>query len=568
MNEESLWQDLAHYAETQAQELPSLPGEAELQAPIPLGDRLVELYLRGTIPMLLMTLAATVLIGYGNDGRTTTLGLLAAPLLVWLLTPFVRSQNGVSAARLVAIAVPLLILNVFLGLGSATLFHVWNGNPVHIEFLAWAFQGVLESTLRPPLLAYLGWALVVAILVRKAEVQYPWVDSSLWAQGHRLVGWTAVLVPLLVLAGSFTGLKVSKEQALWRAEVASAIAERPYAELPDDSPDRIWQERQSDVRARIRAQSGSEDYSSRLDRERALAGVPLFLDLHADPPSSQRELRAAINYLAGIEDGDLPAEDVQVYHTKAQLEAIPFNRSIGVSGLVEDFLLPALSKSQKTPDELEKLAGEIALARAEVQPHLETMDQIAYWLLWAEPHNLADRRVAEPGWKIGAAQISPSTFHRTIVYRGSPEPTPLQAFGKTFFWSPTRLVSVMERNRITREWLSLRERLATLEPSEREELLKARAKAERLGVGLRFWEELSFATSADRCAQLLETAELMARILETRGRSGQWPVDLETLVSKVQFAEAPEGRYRWDHENRALHDEVLGMFPIILVEPE
>ena len=563
MNEESLWQDLARYAEEQSGEAPTLPRQDELPATVPLGDRLAELYLRGTIPIFLMTLAATLLLGLAHDLRVMSVGLLASPALVWLLTPFVRSVDGVSALRLVTMSAPVLILNLFLGLGSATLFHSWQGNPVHVEFLAWAFQGILETALRPTLLVYLGLSIALAVILGWAKSRYPWTDDSLWYRRPRVLGWIAVGLTAVVMVGAFSMLRSSSQEDQWKAEVWQSIQQRPYAGLPADGPERLWQDRNEEIDRRVAKASGSHDFSAREHREEALAKLPLFMDLKAEPPSSRRELRAAINYLGGVTDGDLPAEDVHVRYIRAQLEAIPFNRSIGVAGLVEYLLLPAISRSQKTPEELDLLAREIALTKAAVQTPMETLDQVAYWLLWVEPETLTDRGDTEPGWSIGDSQVSPSTFHRALVYRGVPRPRALEAFGFTLPWSPTRLVFLAERHSLTREWIAVRTQLAGLGADARSEVFEARSTPEAVGFGPRFWSSLSYSAPADRCAQLLETAELMSRILEVRKRTSQWPDDLAPLLSKIQFTEAAERRYRWEPEQLKLYDAVLGLEQVL-----
>lgn len=547
-----VWDDLALYGEGLL--------DSEIEVPelgsITLGDRLVAAFLSGFLPLLLLNLAAALLIAKG-DYQVMALSLVASPVLGWVLGRLVRSEEGASGLKISLYVLPILLGNCLLSLASATMFHSLAGNPIHLEQLAWSFQTILESCLGWSLLAYLGLGLLLGAAIPWVKRSYPWIDSPSFQTRDRWWSTYPLLALLLLATISFVLILLpSKSTSLWRTQSSQRFLALPFGQLPDDGPEQLWRERDAEINRRIEAASG-DPYggSTPQDRQKALADYELNLDWETELPTSRRELRSALNYFPGVVSGQAPPEIVHLKAIKLRLTAQPIHGDTDLSSLIEYFLLPAVLKSELDEDGLLGLLRELEEAQSFLKSPMETLDLAAYWLLWEAPHTL-HHGDSSLGWQARDSWRSPKMSYIMWDYRGNPRPRDLKILHLSWKWSPTHLVALYNRWKLSRDWLELQAGLEKADPLSHKDSFVEKSKGQ-YGANQIFWRKLATYATAEQSRRLLQTTKLVLQLKLVRARTGKYPENLQGLSEDAILK-----RHDWNPEERQLTP--LDSFPLVL----
>ena len=105
-----------NWEQLERESLTRLPGDfqvsenVEVGSAVPLRDRLSELYLNGFFPILTI-LACAFLVASYHSVSVALIGVgVLAPLVAWLVRPFLLNRGTITVSRLAIWTIPLLLL--------------------------------------------------------------------------------------------------------------------------------------------------------------------------------------------------------------------------------------------------------------------------------------------------------------------------------------------------------------------------------------------------------------------------------------------------------------------------
>ncbi len=514
------FQLLAAYADESEAAPPHLPPDPGRARRPGLADRLASATLSGVLPLGLL---ATLALWLCTRPLKADAALLLLPLLVWFFAPLVRTGQSVHPAKLVASAAPLFGACAAAGLGAAAFEHSLTGHPVHLEFLAQTLQDELQ-VLTPVRTALYGGAVALAVAMGPLLAQrYPWVDgprSSRFSVRWRLAG---ILLAMLGLTWGLHALSADEEgEAEWKALAADRYAKRPLVGLPETAARNRWQ-----------AIPSGGDLVPALDR--------LVLEPH--PVDSLAEWESAHQAMIMVSSSGSLEEQTLAMLAQGRLTllALPDERA-DFRGMVNDFVVPYLAQEPLSVAQMERWLERVRALYSEIPTSEGIGDVTAYYALWQDPSELHSRRGF--GWRVDHAYdtLRPGRTAPEWHYQGSFRPTPLRIFGREFSWSPTRLVDLALRRRLTRQWMQVR---GEISPSDFRAYGWHKIHHERPigGVEGKFWERMSRASSVGRDRHALRTAELVLELRLYQAERGRYPADLSELVDEVTYRDDFDREY-------------------------
>lgn len=575
MNETTDLKDLFGALTTAADDsgLEWVPSEVktEQQDQITFLDKLVLSCLDGVLPTVCLALVAYIASGFA--GKPVVLGgtVLMSILMGWFFAPLSRNDSGASPRRLLALGLPVWLCAMITELVPEMMTLGVEGNPIHLELLAVSFQRNLEQALSlGSMVLFSGVWLLLAGSVFWLRRSHPWLDGT--PRQRRVQLPRVVLLAALVAivgVGMLWGPNLNSEEKTWRQEMKVVYESRPFHNLPATSEDTYWSDRLTGWRDSYKAKLGDRKVTftpvqgglKRLDNnlseeefDELARQQDVDLDFEAHPITSRAELEAAQDYLFGIA-GRHPREvDIAFSKFELHVKDRPANVWTFIEERMADRILPRLVKESVTLAQCERWLKRVRELAQATPDRLREADLVAYRRLWGEPDKSHISEQTKWSWQHHLRGEELPIGNMTD-YLANPQPTDLKAFGRTWHWSPTRLLALYQRTQLTREWVQMRK-------SELEQTtLVRRLESEPLARSARgeFWFDLLRRDRATEELRWYQTAEVVLAIRHYELTTGRLPKSLAEIATSIELSEDLQNRYRLESDPSScqLTDQVL-----------
>ena len=536
--------------------------KVEVGSAVPLRDRLSELYLNGFFPLLAVAACAFLLASY-QIVSVALLGVgVLAPLVAWLVRPFLLNGGSVTARRLLIWAIPLLFLACLVSVVPNFALRLLQGDFSHPALGVSLLQAHLESALSP--VAFTLFLLTVCASVyamTRIRAASPWCEPKI--SSRFAVAWRQILGALVILSivmSLWSYRPLTAEENRWVKSVGSELKSQPYFYLPETGSDRFWRTRFENLQATIRKVSsdGKSGNDFTPNGRRLISKLqPVQLDLDSHPPTSKEEYDACDYYYFRqlVISDEKP--DVHFIILKHHFQSRPTGDSIYTLGRLPKIMASLATREAELNDlkrwleSVKELQG--LLFTREMELDSEVYRQLVGWNERLEPEDAI-------GWQLGESVEfgEPDRRKHVPYYQGKTAPRDLRALGLTFKASPTRLFARAQSRHLLRKWLSMREDLLTQDLSE--QITRFERLRDSLGhagtAEYQLWSRMSGNNLVVAERRGLQTCELILSLRIFRAENGRFPTEL----SELGLDWARSDRYRWKAEAQpcVLIDELGG----------
>ena len=541
-----------NWEQLERESLTRLPGDfqvsenVEVGSAVPLRDRLSELYLNGFFPILTL-LACAFLVASYHSVSVALIGVgVLAPLVAWLVRPFLLNRGTITVSRLAIWAIPLLLLASLLSVLPDFTLRLLQGDFSHPALGVSLLQAHLESALSP--VAFILFLLTVFTSVygiNRIRAASPWCDPKVCSRFS--VAWRQVFGALVILStivSSWSYRPLTAEESRWVKSVGSELGSQPYFNLPKTGSDRFWRTRIEKLQATI--QEVSSDVKSGNDWRRAISKVqPVQLDLDSHPPASKEEYDACdFYYFRQLVISD-EKPDVHFIILKHHFQSRPTGDSIYTLDRLPKIMASLVTREAKLSDLKRWLESVKELQGLLFTREMELDSEVYRQLIGGDGHLEPEGAI---GWRLGenVEFDEPDRRKHVPYYQGQTAPRDLRVLGLTFKGSPTRFFARAQSRHLLRKWLSMREELLTQDLSEQ----TARFESLRDSLGhagtaeYQLWSRMSGNNLVDAERRGLQTCELILCLRIFRAENGRFPAEL----SELGLDWAHSDRYRWKAE--------------------